>query len=219
MPNNNVVYVAPVPSTQSSPPSGNCAAGAIGGYPQNGDLNYDYGEYDCRAGTVFVDGVLKGRVTVGAGNNIIIVDDLTYQGGTGGADSLGLVASNSVEVYHPVRCSYYWSGSCYGGFSNMTRPDGTYFQNPVIQAAILSLQHSFAVQLYSYGNSLGTLNVFGSIAQLYRGAVGTTGGTGYLKNYVYDTRLRYAPPPFYLNPVQAKYISAVYAEIKPAYKP
>ncbi len=229
VPNNNVIFVVPVPSGQATPPSGNCVPGAIGGYPQANDDNANYGEYDCRAGTVFVDGVLSGRVTIGAGASIIIVDDITYAGGTGGGDSLGLVASNSVAVYHPVACTVYQKDSR-GRFvldsngdkicttwANMNRPDGTTFQNPIIQAAILSLQHSFAVQEYSRGAQLGSLNVFGSIGQLYRGAVGTSAGTGYLKSYVYDTRLRFAPPPFYLNPVQAKYVSAVFAEVHPAY--
>ncbi len=220
VPNNNVIFVAPVSSGQSTPRAGNCAPGAIGGYPQANDINYNYGEYDCRAGTVFVDGALSGRVTIGAQSNIIITDNLTYANGPGGGDSLGLIAANSVEVYHPVQCTATdGNGNCTSG-SNMSRPSGGAFINPAIQAAILSLQHSFGVQMYSLGAPLGTLKVFGSIGQLYRGAVGTGAGgvsTGYVKSYLYDTRLKFAPPPFYLNPVQAKYISAVFAEIAHAY--
>lgn len=232
VPNNNVIYVAGVPSGQPTPAAGDCPAGAIGGYPQAGDVNYDYSEYDCRAGTAFVDGALSGRVTIGSQASIIVVGDLTYANGHGGADSLGLIASNSVEVYHPVSCSKYQTDNkgkfvldgdgnkiCTGTFSNMNVPSrsSSAFNNPIIEAAILSLQHSFGVQQYSRGAQLGTLNVFGSIAQLYRGIVGQSGGSGYLKSYVYDTRLKFAPPPFYLNPVQAKYIAAVYAEIKHQY--
>jgi len=33
----------------------------------------------------------------------------------------------------------------------------------------------------------------------------------------FGTTSKFAPPPFYLNPVQAKYISAVFAEVPPAY--
>lgn len=220
VPNNNVIFVAPVPSNQKNPRAGNCAPGSIGGYPQANDINYNYGEYDCRAGTVFIDGALSGRVTVGAQSNIIVTDNLTYANGSGGGDSLGLVAANSVEIYHPVQCTATDDNDNCSGGTNMNRPGGTPFTNPTIQAAILSLQHSFAVQMYSLGTPLGTLHVFGSIGQLYRGAVGTGSGgvsTGYLKSYVYDTRLKFAPPPFYLNPVQAKYISAVFAEVAPAY--
>lgn len=221
VPNNNVVFVQNVPSTQSTPAAGNCAAGAIGGYPQAGDANYNYGEYDCRAGTVFVDGTLSGRVTIGASNNILIVDNLTYTGGSTGSDSLGLIADNSVEVYHPVSCSR-WSGpTCQSG-TNMSRPGSTgAFTNPVIDAAMLSLAHSFSVQLYPLGNALGQLNVFGAISQKFRGAVGTFSGTsavsGYNKNYVYDSRLKFAPPPYYLDPVQTSYGVTTFAEVHPAY--
>ena len=45
--------------------------------------------------------------------------------------------------------------------------------------------------------------MFGAIAQVYRGPVGTIGSTGYLKNYVYDDRLREQEPPHFLNPIQA----------------
>jgi hypothetical protein len=73
-----------------------------------------------------------------------------------------------------------------------------------IQAAILSLQHSFIVDNYDCGNALGDLTVTGAIAQRFRGAVGTNGGaTGFLKDYNYDDRLRYRSPPFFLNPIDA----------------
>jgi hypothetical protein len=45
--------------------------------------------------------------------------------------------------------------------------------------------------------------VNGAISQKFRGAVGTTGGTGYLKDYNYDDRLRYQEPPNFLDPVQS----------------
>ena len=44
----------------------------------------------------------------------------------------------------------------------------------------------------------------GTIAQLYRGPVGTGSSSvssGYAKNYNYDNRLAYAEPPYFLNPV------------------
>ena len=77
-----------------------------------------------------------------------------------------------------------------------------------VQAAILSLRHSFLVQSYEYGAPLdggGTgqkLNVTGSISQKFRGPVGTAGvpGTGYKKGYAYDKRLLAIPPPFFLQP-------------------
>lgn len=221
VPTDNVIFVRNVPSAQAAPRPGNCAPGLLGGYPQAGDVNYSYGEYDCRAGTVFLSGALAGRLTVASDNNIVVVDDLTYAGGAAGTDSLGLVANNSVEIYHPVACSSWTGSTCRSGW-NMNRPGGLGpFANPTIEAAMLSLSHSFAVQLYPLGSPLGTLSVFGSIAQRFRGAVGTFSGagpvSGYLKDYRYDTRLQYAPPPYYLDPVQSAYGPVTIAEVKAAY--
>ena len=78
-----------------------------------------------------------------------------------------------------------------------------------IDAAILSIQHSFIVDHYSCGNPLGNLTVNGAIAQRFRGAVGTfshpTGQSvsGYSKRYTYDDRLRYISPPHFLDPVES----------------
>jgi hypothetical protein len=64
----------------------------------------------------------------------------------------------------------------------------------------------FVVDNFRCGAGLGNLNVTGAIAQKFRGAVGRTAGsghTGYIKNYVYDDRLKYRSPPYFLDPVQA----------------
>ena len=67
-----------------------------------------------------------------------------------------------------------------------------------IEAAILSLQHSFIVDNWNCGAKLGALTVTGAIAQKYRGPVGTGGqsasGTGFQKIYNYDDRLRLPQP-------------------------
>ena len=60
------------------------------------------------------------------------------------------------------------------------------------------------MQNYQYGdNTLGTITLYGAVAQKYRGTVGTGGSTGYLKAYTYDQRMKYQSPPFFLNPVDS----------------
>jgi hypothetical protein len=109
---------------------------------------------------------------------------------------LGLIANNNARVYHPVTPK------------DRTNPDsctndtGT-MKNVTIDAAILALTHSFVVDNFRCGAKLERLNVTGAIAQKFRGAVGTPTPTGYTKNYVYDDRLKYRSPPFFLDPVQA----------------
>jgi hypothetical protein len=43
----------------------------------------------------------------------------------------------------------------------------------------------------------------GAIAQKFRGAVSLSGSTGYVKNYVYDQRMKYRSPPLFLDPINA----------------
>ena len=91
------------------------------------------------------------------------------------------------------------AASCVGNYNSTDEPT---INNVRIDAAILSLQHSFIVDNYNCGR-LGTLTVNGAIAQKYRGPVGTGSGgtlaTGFLKNYWYDDRLRYRSPPYFLT--------------------
>ena len=87
----------------------------------------------------------------------------------------------------------------------LSGPEGT-MTEPVIDAGILALNHSFSVdnvQCPSSGNYIGTLKVIGAIAQKYRGIVAISGGPGYLKGYEYDNRLEAGEPPHFLNPVEA----------------
>jgi hypothetical protein len=73
--------------------------------------------------------------------------------------------------------------------------------DPIIDAAILSTKHSWIVDNYKCGAQLGNLTVWGSIAQFWRGPVGTSGGSGYIKNYNYDQRLFTQEPPNFLSPI------------------
>ncbi len=96
------------------------------------------------------------------------------------------------------------SGNCATNAENMNATEDPNhwgsLENPTIDAAILSTKHSWIVDNYECGKSLGKLNVWGSIAQFWRGPVGTGGGTGYIKNYNYDERLAAQQPPSFLSP-------------------
>ncbi len=116
-----------------------------------------------------------------------------------GNGMLGLIANNFVRVYHPR--PYQTNDSECGSSSGEEQ-----LSDVNIDAAILAIKHSFIVDHYNCGSSLGTLNVEGAIAQKFRGAVGTTGGTGYTKNYVYDDRLRYLEPPYFIEPTGTAWV-------------
>jgi hypothetical protein len=153
-------------------------------------------------GNVYVSGTYSKSLTIAADNDVIIAPTdgkttlygsapLKLDGDSNGV--LGLIANNFVRVMHPVNRG----SSC----SNAT----SYYDNKnlVIDAAILSIDHSFIVDNYDCGNGLGNLQVTGAIAQRYRGAVGTSGGTGFIKDYLYDDRLKYRSPPHFISPVDS----------------
>jgi hypothetical protein len=117
------------------------------------------------------------------------------------------------------KCDRYVSTTTYtfaGTNSNLNTDSGRR-----IDAAILSVAHTFMVQHYNRFGNRGTLNVNGAIAQKYRGAVGTGSGgtvsTGYAKNYQYDQRFRYTGPPKFLAPSTITYGITVWVEVKPVF--
>jgi len=74
-------------------------------------------------------------------------------------------------------------------------------KDPIIDAAILALNHQFDVHNFDQGaDNLGNIYIYGSLAEDWRGPVGLVGTSGYSKEYTYDTRLGYLSPPDYLNP-------------------
>jgi Tfp pilus assembly protein PilX len=220
--------------------------------------------FDCGLGNVYIEGTLKGRVTIASQNNIVVTGDLSINGASGGSvpagpDMAGLVAANSVVVYHPVSrssststntdqdrstyygdcqsasnmdnepsggrsqgysltCSYSTTKNFGGGYSNLSYPNQTSGSgNRYIYASIQTLQHSFWVQSFNRGNDLGTLSVRGSIAQKWRGAVGTSGGTGYQKDYSYDARLQFSSPPYFPQWTNAVWGAKTTGELKAQY--
>jgi hypothetical protein len=181
----NIPPVIYVDSTTASGNYGNFQ------YPMSGESTSGRTtDYTRTRGTAYVQGTANGQVTIAAKDDIVVARDLVVAN-PAGTDIIGLVAGNYIWVYHPVD---QWGNNLLNSANTVN----------TIDAAILSLRHSFIVQNWSQGNTLGTLNVTGSIAQKYRGPVGTGNSmgpvSGYIKNYVYDTRLKVMQPPYFLKP-------------------
>jgi hypothetical protein len=87
--------------------------------------------------------------------------------------------------------------------------------NVTLDAAILALGGSFYVEGWGNNGNEGTLEVFGSIAQDFRGPVGLVGGTGYSKDYIYDSSLETLWPPYYLSSTSATWGPTSYTEDAP----
>jgi hypothetical protein len=121
---------------------------------------------------------LQGRLTLVSDNDIQIVNHVKYKTppdqNPNSTDALGLVAQRSVVVQSAAP------------------------NNLQIYAHMICKTGGFGVANYDTGSSRGTMTVYGGIANEVRNAVGTgSGSTGYLKNYIFDTRFTNNPPPSY----------------------
>jgi hypothetical protein len=165
--------------------------------PGNSD-NSEETSQETSCGNVYVSGTYSKPITIGAENDLIINGEVyptSVAGKLGnepsGTATLGLIAGGYVRIYHPCSRS--------NGAESLS--------SPWIYAAILSTNHSFIVDNFGCGASLGKLHIYGAIAQRFRGPVGTYNGrgetTGYLKDYKYDERLAVDEPPYFLNPINA----------------
>jgi Tfp pilus assembly protein PilX len=214
IPTAGVVYVQNVPSDGTSDPNSwgaaeagkpSCpASGTVNannvGYPLNTEGGWTY---PCRMGDVFIEeengsvaNALGGRLTVGAGNDLYITNNLDNLNGLNGSSMLGLIANGFIYYGHPVTSTAVNNGTCLG--NNVTAANGG--KSPTrVAASMVSVAHSIMTQSYCQGNSLGTLTMTGSMTQNYRGIV-RRGSAGYAKDYHYDTRLGYDAPPHFLDP-------------------
>jgi hypothetical protein len=172
------------------------------------------------AGKVVVSGVVNSRVTLAASSNVIIGDDLRYAIAPGSSPCL---ASNMLGLLSP--------GTIYMADNTLNAPwdPGSGFRNyddtneEFLQAVALTLD-IFTAENHTTGSNTnqpcegtsrgrGCLYLTGGIIQGTRGAVGTTGGTGYLKRYSYDQCAFQTPPPYF--PTTGRFTRNRYYEIDP----
>jgi Tfp pilus assembly protein PilX len=195
----NANYNAGKAKQISLPPNGLIYVRSMAGceykYEQNHNTDTSTSlEEEIPCGTIYVKGTYSKSLTLGAEKDVVIKGNITPTGVTPpaaptGTTTLGLIASNFVRIYHPC---------------TSTSEEG--LKNPWIYAAILSTSHVFLVDNNQCGKTLGELNVYGAIAQNFRGSVRSTtssGTHGYIKNYNYDDRLATDEPPYFLAPLKA----------------
>jgi hypothetical protein len=158
-------------------------------------------------GRVAISGVINGRVTLATPENIVIADDIRSAIDPGSPQAsecstiLGLFSGDSVMV----------SDNTLNTSQTVTGPGGwrTYDATPEedIHAVVLALQ-IFGAERYNTGPDdyedcsvsnagRGCLQLNGGIIQRQRGAVGLTGGEGYIKRYTYNACAASDPPPYF----------------------
>ncbi len=237
VPTNNVVYVQNEPAVRSgatqdpnyTAPSGRTAClnsdpastattlqsngvgfPYVGSRASNSEANPTAGggarvsnPYGCDRGDVFVQGTVDRAVTIAAENYLYVTGDITYPADRAASTVLGLIGQQAVWVWNPINAS---------GSTLLSA-------GREIDGSILSNQGTFAVQNWTQGSTRGqgSLLVKGSIAQNWRGAVGLASGTGYVKDYRYDSSLRIYTPPKFPQPTITTYTVASQVESKTAY--
>jgi hypothetical protein len=175
------------------------------------------------AGTTAVSGTVRGRVTLYATGDIVIVDDVRYatdpssNGGiTQCKDILGILSDNDVvlsdnAIFTPQNTS--------SGYRNLDDTKDAY-----LHSVIMALNTSFGVQNFNagptdandcQGNNVGRGCLFltGGLIQETRGAVGQSNGTGFVKRYSYDRCAAIKPPPYF--PTTGRFLDNRYYEIDP----
>lgn len=159
VPPSNVIYVQNVPTITTDP---NYRAGTPSNFAcVNSNTGWTFGTtrfpatneitpsgstssnpaYGCRNGDVYVQGTFNGAATIGAENYVYVTGDLTYDDANN--DILGLVGNGAVWVWNPMRNT-----------NNGERPLLT-DSGRTIDAAILSVAHTFQVQNYDRGRRRG----------------------------------------------------------------
>jgi hypothetical protein len=171
-------------------------------------------------GRVAISGVLDSRVTLASNDNIIIADDMKYAIAPGsapclGSNILGMLSPDTIFLADNTLNSPWDAGSGYKTYDESS--------DETLQGVLLTL-NSFYVENHGGGSTSaqacqgtswgrGCLYLTGGIIQQTRGAVGTTGGTGYVKRYAYDVCAFQTPPPYF--PTTGRYIRNRYYEIDP----
>jgi len=202
---------SPVPTDPRLGPSGLNRADAAYLWPITKAGNPDFNGVVYVEGKVAVSGKVRGRLTVASPSDIIIADNITLSSDPSLCfDYLGLFSGANVTMADNLLLS--------PAQDNGT-PQKTYHlgssQSTTVAASIVALG-GFRVQNYDQGvpqaqpcegtsAGRGCLYLVGGIIQGTRGPVGTldpsqtSGITGYLKRYTYNTCGQTNPPPYFPN--------------------
>jgi type II secretory pathway pseudopilin PulG len=177
---------------------------------------YPYGENTCIwvPGPLEMYGTVHGQVSIGAAGEIRLLDDIKYACADAFGrfdtatchDYLGIVSEQNIKIGNTVA-----NGRENSNGAGRNQTDQRY-TSIVIDAALIALGESFTFENqndpdsgYDFGarDERGYIYLTGSVTQKRRGYIHRSNnvGTGYLKNYLYDTRFLQQRPPCLIDAV------------------
>jgi hypothetical protein len=162
-------------------------------------------------GNLYIEGEYATHLTVAAHGLVVITGDLVTDQPQD--NLLGVISGSSIELYNPVleeRSAVALGAGLVWGVRHKVGRDSAwanehskYDADPgtfTVHAALYASTAGFGLQNWSEEGVLGTLYVYGSIAQRFRGVVGYHDDqtnqlvAGYKKNYVYNDALSQKSP-------------------------
>jgi hypothetical protein len=172
------------------------------------------------SGNVGLSGTLNGRITLYANGSIILLDDIRYANDPVKGvcrDILGLISDKDIVIADNSLNTPQDIGSV------TVNVDDT--KDMYIHGIMMALGTSFRVENFNSGpnnnnncdvttNGRGCIYLSGGLIQNARGAVGTSGGTGFAKRYMYDHCAVVNPPPYF--PTTGRFQDNRYLELDPA---
>jgi hypothetical protein len=182
-------------------------------------------------GKVAVSGVLRGKVTVAATDEITIVDDMTYATGPGAGtchDIMGLFSGTDVRISdNAINAPFLPTGTTWLTYDDTPHE----FVHGVVLALGVFEVDNYNIDPPGYDQNppfgaepcegtrrgRGCLYLTGGIIQLQRGGVGTGSvpgaGAGNVKRYAYDQCAATDPPPYF--PTTGVFARGRYYELNP----
>jgi hypothetical protein len=212
----SVIYVEDAPAARAATcNSDSIWSAATIGLPLNPLSTSDYNNstynaavatrYQCAKGNAFVGGTYNGQYTIGTADKIVVVKDIKRTDTTATSnDVLGLLPSDSVEMWHPV--------SAVSSVASRTELLAQSAMPDEVHAAILCVNGSWKAENYHSGTAQGTYIITGTLAQRYRGRMAQSPYLDYTKQYIYDSRYKTLSPPRFLSPQRAAYGVVLWAE-------
>lgn len=146
-------------------------------------------------GSVTVRGKVAGTVSVVADGSITIDHSIVYASKADNPDPNSWPVGNEPEIQERLGLYATKKVMAVGSYGEDLNIHAAVFVTDENDPSTSTYIRGFCVEDYFENFGTPYINFYGSIIQNQRGAVGTTGGSGFYKNYHQDARFITSPPP------------------------